>query len=84
MLPCHMCATLIVKLHCPRTGATNYHAQLVLPDKVWLGSINGMGLRRTCTRCTDRVPFFGQDGFRRAQVLQHPIESYNIQYQVSS
>ncbi len=69
----------------PQTGATHYHKQLGLPDKVyankglgfsyvvWLGSLKGMGLW-TSVRCLGMVPYCGQDGYQ-AQVPQHPIET---------
>ena len=68
-----------------KKGATHYHAQLGLPDKgrvskklvvcwsmarindLWDGSLDKRSL----------VPCCGQDG-NRAQVPQHPIDSYNI------
>ena len=81
------CATLIVWVGWiprPQTSTAQYHAQLGLPDKgramkgmvvchvVWLESrIYWMGLW-TSARC---VICNGQDGYR-AQVPQHPIDSY--------
>ena len=71
-----------------KTGATHYHAQLGLPDKgraikglvvcwcmarindLWDGSMDKRKVRSL-------VPCCGQDG-NRAQVSQHPIDSYNI------
>ncbi len=71
-----------------KTGATHYHAQLGLPDKgraikgfvvcwsmarindLWDGSMDKRKVRSL-------VPCCGQDG-NRAQVPQHPIDSYNI------
>ncbi len=59
----------------PKKGATYYHAQDCLPDKgiaikglvvcyvVWLGSIQGMGLR-TCMRCAGTFRCCGQVGHR--------------------
>ncbi len=64
-----ICTTLTIRvggIPWPQTGATHYHAQLVLPDKVraikrlfvfyavWLGSMKGMGLR-ICAICAGLV-----------------------------
>ena len=71
----------------PKTIATHYHAQLGLPDKgrqikglvvcyvVWLRTmIYGMGLLTSIGKVVLSLPC-GQDGYR-AQVPQHPIDSY--------
>ncbi len=76
-------------MHWPQTGATHYHAQLGPPDKgraikglvvcwsmarindLWDGSMDKRKVRSL-------VPYCGQDGYYRTQVLQHPIDSYNI------
>ncbi len=68
-----------------QTGATHYHAQLGLQDKgraikglVVCWSINDLWERSMDQRnVRGLVPYCGQDGYR-AQVSQHPIDSYNI------
>ena len=75
----------------PQSNATHYHAQLGPPDKgraikglvvcwsmarindLWDGSMDKRKVRSL-------VPCCGQD-VNRAQVPQHPIDSYNIQLQ---
>ncbi len=75
----------------PKTGATQYHAQLGLQKKVmlskgWLSAIVCCSMAKIndlCDGSMDKrkvrslVPCCGQDG-NRAQVLQHSIVSYNI------
>ena len=69
----------------PKTGATQYHAQLGLPDRgraikglvvryvVWLESMKGMNLR-AYARCACLFPCCGQDGYR-AKVPQHFLKT---------
>ncbi len=72
----------------PKKGATHYHAQLGLPDKCL--AIRGLVVCWSMARINDLwdvslekrtvhslVPCCGQDG-NRAQVPQHPIDSYNL------
>ncbi len=71
-----------------KTGVTQHHAQLGLPDKG--RAFKGLVVCWSMARINDLrdgsmdkrkvrslVPCCGQDG-KRAQVPQHPIDSYNI------
>ena len=71
----------------PKTGETRYHAQLGLPDKgraikglvvCWnMARINDLWNRSMDKRKVRCLVSYVQDG-NRAQVPQHPIDSYNI------